>query len=414
MNAICFTIDRLHAGYLGCYGNTWIETPSFDRLASRSVLFDRAVIDSPWLERLYRSYWLGCHALCPAVAEPRPTLPALLNQAGVATTLLTDEPLVVQHPQAGDFGTIVEIEPPTHGQTAEDIEQTHFARCFVEIIHWLESAREPFLLWCHLGGLGKTWDAPLAFRQKYWDEGDPPVPETADVPEQMLPERFDPDELLGITQSYAGQVTLLDACFGAMLEFFDSHDDGRLARETMLAFTSARGFPLGEHRRVGPCDEALLGELVQVPWMMQLPGVFSPVHSQALIEPSDLWATLLDYWHVQPTPFSPTSCSLMPILQGENIELRDRLCILGNGGERAVRTPAWHLRVSNPVDAELPLQCQLYAKPDDRLEVNDVASRCSEVVDGLQTALSQYESSLPNNRVADLPPLNDELRHGME
>ena len=413
MNAICFVIDRLHAGYLGAYGNTWIETPSLDRFASRSMVFDRAVVDSPCLERLYRSYWQGWHALCPPLQEPRPTLAALLNQAGIATTLLTDDPQVARHPLAGDFNTIVELDQPGQPQMADDIEQTHFARCFVEIIRRLESAREPFLLWCHLGGLGTMWDAPLDFRQRYWEDGDPPVPETADVPERMLRERFDPDELLGITQSYAGQVTLLDACFGAMLEFFDSHDDGRLARETMLTLTSSRGFPLGEHRRVGPCDNALLGELVQVPWMMQFPAPFSPARSQSLVEPADLWATLLDGWNVGPAPFSPTACSLMPIIRGENIELHDRLCIAGNDSERAIRTPAWHLCVASQ-NEDLVTPCQLFAKPDDRWEVNDVASRCPEVVESLQEALTQYESSLPAGRASDLPPLGDVLRYGLE
>ena len=27
MNAICLVVDRLHAGYLGAYGNAWIDTP---------------------------------------------------------------------------------------------------------------------------------------------------------------------------------------------------------------------------------------------------------------------------------------------------------------------------------------------------------------------------------------------------
>ncbi len=41
MNAICIIVDRLQAGYLGPYGNTWIDTPSFDRLASQSFLLPR-------------------------------------------------------------------------------------------------------------------------------------------------------------------------------------------------------------------------------------------------------------------------------------------------------------------------------------------------------------------------------------
>ena len=67
MNAICLVIDRLHTGFLGAYGNTWIETPAFDRLAAESFLFDQMLVDSPQLGPLYRSFWQGCHALAPAV-----------------------------------------------------------------------------------------------------------------------------------------------------------------------------------------------------------------------------------------------------------------------------------------------------------------------------------------------------------
>ena len=221
MNAICLVVDRLHAGYLGAYGNSWIETPALDRLASQSVVFDQALVDSPQLERLYRSYWQGWHALCPAPPESRPTLAALLRQAGVTTALLTDEPQVARHPLAVDFDEVVEIDPPWQPHSAGEIHQTHFAQCFVEIIDWLEAARGPFLLWCHLGGLGTTWDAPLRFRQAYCEQGDPPPPAAADVPDRMLPADYDPDELLGIAQSYAGQVTMLDTCLGAMFEFLD-------------------------------------------------------------------------------------------------------------------------------------------------------------------------------------------------
>ena len=41
MNAIIVAIDRLHAGYLGCYGNAWILTPAFNRLAAEGFVFDQ-------------------------------------------------------------------------------------------------------------------------------------------------------------------------------------------------------------------------------------------------------------------------------------------------------------------------------------------------------------------------------------
>jgi arylsulfatase A-like enzyme len=426
MNAICLVFDRLHAGYVGAYGNSWIETPSFDRLASQAILFDRALIDSPELARLYRSYWQGWHALCPAAPESRPSLAALLGQAGVTTVLLTDEPQVARHQLAADFDELIEIDLTWQPHSAAAVELTHFGRCFAQFIDWLETARGPFLLWCHLGGLGTTWDAPLKFRQAYCEEGDPPPPETADVPDRMLPADYDPDELLGVLQSYSGQMTLLDTCLGAFLDYFYGLP---ISSETLLTVTSARGFPLGEHGRIGPCDGALFGETVHVPWMMQFPDAAgAAVRSQALVEPADLWASLLDWWGIADVPRSPTAESVLRLVRQESgvkwdspifvdhgfaavpakigTVPRDRLCIAGGNGQRAFRTPAWHLRAG--------LDPELYAKPDDRWEINNVASRCQDVVECLQDALTQYELALPDGRISDLPPLSDVLVKGLE
>ena len=64
-NAICLLVDRLHAGYLGCYGNSWIQTPGFNRLAAESFVCDQALADSPSLEQLYRGFWWAAHPLEP-------------------------------------------------------------------------------------------------------------------------------------------------------------------------------------------------------------------------------------------------------------------------------------------------------------------------------------------------------------
>jgi len=85
---------------------------------------------------------------------------------------------------------------------------------------------------------------------------------------------------------------------------------------------------------------------------------------------------------------------------------RDRLCVAGSRGQRAIRTPAWYLRGR--------LDPELYAKPDDRWEINNVATRCQEVVECLQDALTQYELTLPDGRISDLPPLSNVLLNGLE
>ena len=403
MNAICLLVDRLHAGYLGAYGNAWIQTPAIDRLAAGAFAFDQMLIDTPRLENLYRSYWQGWHAMCPEKPPPqRPSLAAMLREAGIYTALLTDERAVARHPLAVDFDQLLEIDPPWQPEGAKVVVETHLAKCCVEVIDWLQSAREPFLLWCHLGGLGTAWDAPLKFRRDYWEQGDPQLPDSAEVPDAMLPEDHDPDVLLGISHSYAGQVSLLDECLGALIELID---DSPVGKETLLTLTSPRGFPLGEHRRVGPCDEALYGELVQVPLLIRFPEALGASgRSQALVGPADLWATLLDSWAIPPEP-SPTAGSLMPIVRQHLVTLRDRLCLTENGTQRAIRTPAWYLRTA--------AESELFAKPDDRWEANNLAGRCHDVVESLQEALAQYEQTLLSGDVADLPPLGEILASGL-
>jgi arylsulfatase A-like enzyme len=405
MNAVCLVIDRLHAGYVGAYGNSWIETPALDRLASQAFTFDHAWIDSPHLDRLYRSYWQGRHALCPTpMPTDRAALAVLLREAGVNTALLTDEPAVAEHPLAVGFDELIQIDPPLAPQSAHTIDETQLAQCFVRMVDWLQSAPEPFLLWCHLGGLGRTWDAPLDFRRAYWEPGDPEPDAWADVPEERMAEDHDPDHVLSISQAYAGQVSLLDECMGALLEYLP---ECPAAAETLLMLTSARGFPLGEHRRIGPCDEALYGELAHVPLMLRFGDLANAAgRSQALVEPADLWATLLDYWQIAERPQSPSAASLLPTIRQETEELRDRLCIAGINTERAIRTPAWYLRMA--------AEPELFAKPDDRWEVNNVADRCHSVVECLEDALFQYEQALGSGSTADLSPLSDVLRNGLD
>ena len=80
--------------------------------------------------------------------------------------------------------------------------------------------------------------------------------------------------------------------------------------------------------------------------------------------------------------------------------------VAGPDGQRALRTPGWYLRL-----AAAP---ELFAKPDDRWEVNDVADRCDGIVDALRRLAGQYEELLQANRLEELPPLDETLLFGLE
>lgn len=396
-NMIVVVVDRLHAGMLGAYGNTWIQTTHFDELAGQSFLFDQAFIESPRLDAIYRALWQGETAVHAGASASEVSFPQLVNSAGWHTALVTDEHALVNYPAAAAFAEQRVVSSVDAKVASADVADTQMARLFMSATEWLTAARDPFCLWLHARGMAGPWDAPLELRRQFADEEDPTPPDFVEVPNRLLEENFDPDELLGITHAYSGQVALLDTCLGALA---DHLEESGLAATTQLTLVSARGFPLGEHRRIGAYDEALYNESVQVPWLMRFPdGTGRMARSQALVTSSDLPGTLLEWLEVDRKNLANgRATSLMPIVRGDEQMLRDHV-YLTSGRERAIRTPAWFLRQPESGTVEL------YAKPGDRWEVNEAARLCEEVVVGLQQALAAQEQAGD----AGVPPLGEEL-----
>ena len=405
MNAICICIDRLHAGYLGTYGNAWVETPAIDRMASQSCVFDTALIDTPRLRGLYQSFWQGGHSLL----EPDPKrenlcLPSLLAAAGIQSALFTDEPSVAQHPLARHFGEMAEFRPPEQPRLAADVGETHLVQCFSRMVESIDSGDDSFFLWCHFSGMNGVWDAPYLFRERFAEADDPDPPDFAEPPGGILADGYDPDILLGVSHAYAGQVALVDMCIEGFLEFFAEWPG---AEDTMVVFASTRGFPLGEHRRVGPCDDAIYGELVQVPLIVYVPGEETAgVRSRSLVYPCDLYSTLLEWFAIENVPKQAVGRSLLPDIYGFDGPTRDRLCLTGPDGQQAIRTPAWYLRKSAEIE--------LFAKPDDRWEVNNVSDRCLDIVEELDVEMARYIKHLQKGTLDELPELNRVLLEGLD
>src|SRR3954471_7791979 len=59
MNVIVVVCNSLHLGFLGAYGNAWIETPHLDRLASEGVVFDHHFPENLTTLPTRRSWWTG-------------------------------------------------------------------------------------------------------------------------------------------------------------------------------------------------------------------------------------------------------------------------------------------------------------------------------------------------------------------
>ncbi|HEX5103672.1 MAG TPA: sulfatase-like hydrolase/transferase [Pirellulaceae bacterium] len=394
-SAIVLVVDRLGAGHLGPYGNTWLDTPHFNRLAARSLVCETVLADSPDLAAAYRGWWTGRHVLEAEVASSVP-LPARAAASGAATLLVTDDPAVADDPLAAGFAKRVIVETRTPARTCAEVEQTGLFRLFASAIESIERSQTPMLAWIHARGMAGPWDAPRAYRERLADPEDPPPPDLIAPPERRLDRHVDPDEVLGLVQAYGGQVQLVDECLGLLLEALE-----RLPRadETLFAVTSPRGYPLGEHGRVGPCDEALYSELLQVPLMIQFPrGEGRLQRTQHIVQPADLFATLADACGFGELAADERDASLLAHIRGDSRRVRNLACATGPN-QRAIRTAAWYLR---EIREHAEPRYELFAKPDDRWEANEVSSRCEEVAALLAAELDRFEQAARAGELAKL------------
>jgi arylsulfatase A-like enzyme len=394
-NVVVLVIDRLGAGWLGPYGNTWLDMPSFNRLAAQSALWETALADSPELATSCRGHWTGRHAI-ERVDQSTATLPQLAVATGTAPILITDNPQVAEHPLALGFAERRVIPLAPAERAADEIEQTGQFAFFDAARAVITQQIRPRLTWLHTRGLGGTWDAPLALRYQFSDEEDPEPPAYVAPPNQMFAEDFDPDEMLGFMQCYAGQVALVDLCLGMLLEALDEHP---LASESLFVVTSPRGYPLGEHRRVGPCDEALYGELLHVPLFVRFPrGEHALVRSQQIVQPHELFGLIAEGGFQSSDHRKPSR--LLGELRGDQPLPPSLACATG-AGQRAIRAPAWFLRESRSPGG---LRHELFAKPDDHWEANEVSSRCPDAVALLAAELDRLSAQAHSGELSESPP----------
>jgi len=485
MNVIVIACNGLHLGFLGPYGNPWIETPNIDRLATEGVVFDHHFPENLTTLPTRRSWWTGRYGFADPdlgwtpLRPDEPILPDLLWSRGVRTALISDVPMLRE---AGNgfgrgFDEVIWIRgegydpyippadprggrarladepglrlPPEDDPDRDlwiarweqllrnrealgrrDEENTGVARTVRAAVDWLERrAGEPgrFCLWLDLFAPHGPWDPPESYRDMYagvdpdefetGEEGDlveeeddedatlDDVPVLIDVPAGAVGDVIDELELLRLRRTYAGTVTLLDARLGRLLDALRAQ--GRLD-DTLVVFTADQGEPLGEHGYVRRFRPWLYEELVHTPLIVRLPGgKHGGERSRAIVQTVDLLPTILAALGVPPAE-AVHGHDLLPLIRGERVKVRDYACLGMDAEEFAIRTHHWHLVL--PVEADPddpPRGPELYRKPEDRWDQNNVAAEQPEVAEALELALRRFVDAMGREALEDLPPLRD-------
>ena len=240
-------------------------------------------------------------------------------------------------------------------------------------------------LWIEGPSLLPPWNVEDELLDTYFDEDD--------VEEGLVPWPDPPFDLvtlndadvLQLQNTYAAAVTMFDAQLGELFSAIDLN-------ETLLCVTARAGLPLGEHGMIGTPRPLLHDELVHVPLLLRLPNAeHAGMRVAALTQPVDLLPTFLEALG-QPVP-AVHGRSLWPLIRGEVENVRPyAVAAMRVDGQETwlLRRSDWAFHLAR--DAGPPPQ--LFVKPDDRWEVNNLHQQQGELAEAMTGALGALADAI--------------------
>jgi len=365
-NILFIAVDDLRVD-LGCYGSPDVKTPNIDRLAARSLLFNRAYCQQAVCNPSRASVLTGRRPdtlriwnLATHFRERESdivTLPQYFRQQGYFTRgigkifhnwrqKIEGDPVSWDVPSELHYNTHYADKPVVTGDLPANLVNVGTNECrdvpdeayfdgriaakAVSVIAKLSKSQQPFFL-----GVG-FWKPHLPFNapQKYWDLFDrgqltivqrrqPPedAPEIALHNGQELLRRLGrrptTEDVYELRHGYVAAIAYLDAQIGKVMAALDASG---AADSTIIVFWSDHGFHLGEHDLW--CKTSNFELDARIPLLISVPGMKTDGQkTDALVELLDLYPTLVDYAGLPPMPRLEGS-SLRPIIEGDQAHMR--------------------------------------------------------------------------------------------
>lgn len=399
-NAIVVMFDTLQFNYLGCYGNDWIKTPNFDRLAREGVLFENCYTEGlptvPCRRAMHTGrYYFHTSGWCPLSMEDT-TIADLCWGRPIDTALVFDCPMFrlpkfgytrgfdkVWFTHGHELDTFFYENDPVYHLNPEDYfgkesiakarkalgdktvdfsleeikgylaqmqywkgpEDRYVAKTIRKAIEYLKQAdrNKQFFLWIDSFDPHEPWSPPSV----YTDIPCPYDPDYADV-DEFLPFLGEADQVYTereqhhIRMLYAELVTLCDTYLGILM---DSMRDLGLEQNTLLMIVSDHGAPMGNgqhgHGLMRKCRPWPYEELTHTPLILRAPGLPAGKRVSALIQSCDVAPTICDWLGIGVHP-SMHGKSLLPLAAGEVDKIRDFAVAAYYRGGVAYITDDWY------------------------------------------------------------------------
>ncbi len=451
-NVLLICVDDLKP-LLGCYGDKIAKSPNVDRLAARSVQFDRAycnqAVCAPSRNALLtglRPQTLGIYDLGTNFRKSRPdavTLPQTLMKHGYRAEALGKilhvghgngedraswsvspwKPKGVQYALKENTENRRDNKNGARGTATEsaDVPDSTYGDGLLadEAIARLQAAKakpdEPFFL---AVGFFKP-HLPFIAPKKYWDLYDPADFQLAELrtPPEGAPSyapqfggelrqysdipRKDalPDEQQRqLIHGYYAATSYMDAQLGRVL---DELDRLGFAKNTIIVFWGDHGWHLGDHGMW--CKHTNYEEAARIPLLVSAPGAKAGAKSDAFVETVDIYPTVCALADL-PAPAGLDGQSFAAVLKDPAAATKDHIIHVyprhapGKGSVigRAIRTARHRLvewkKPGAPADTA---DLELYDYETDPQETKNLAGEQPEVVANLRAILAKHPEAKP-------------------
>ncbi len=213
------------------------------------------------------------------------------------------------------------------------------AKVVKESIDWLRKNRghKKVFLWIDSFDPHEPWDPPERF-DTYTDpnyEGRRLILPMGGFAKEWATE----DEIRHTKGLYAGEASFVDHCLGPLfkgLRELGYYDD------SIIVLLADHGHPLADHGKFLKGTDRLYSELLNLPFMVHMPGVDKARRTEAIVQFPDLLPTILDILDLESNALSMHGESFLPVLEG-NTEEHRKAMITGyhEGIDRCIRDREW-------------------------------------------------------------------------
>ncbi len=413
-NIILITIDTQRADYIGCYGNSRIQTPTIDEIAEEGVRFKGCISQCPLTLPSHTSIMTATYPIYHGVrtnkgyvaSQSLNTLAEALRGNGYQTAafvsaFILDDRFGLDQgfdTYDGNFDRLhlsfismfldrsLFYRILSHaGYFEEDYLQRRAGETTDSAVTWLERHGEaPFFLWIHYFDPHGPWNPVKPYDTMYQSEPDADldgeITVTTLIDRQNLTKRF----VENVKLHYMGEISYTDRQIGNLREALAHLNlDGK----TLIVLTADHGESFAENDFWGH-GGVVNNPSIRIPLIFYRPGRLSGGRVvDGLSESIDIMPTILDYLGIE-GPKEMQGMSLLPFMDGSR-NLPDR-----TGYSEATASETQELRVWSLVTMKWKYVYspaggwgQLINREEDPAEERDMAHERPELAASMKSEL---------------------------